>query len=247
MKQWFHLHFLFDSEYIKTSVVANWWLKSVDKPTLTWVFFSVWQISILSCKKFVSVWQMSASASEDFALTGGDDGDAVVTNDWCINCIRPSIYSKLCRNRQDSPFAASSPSTDTPKLMSCEKKHMNRLGLDPWTPRRPSGLLSARSTRTTRKKNKGSQSENFSICLGPLVTTQVNVKMAPLSITIHQCYQQQPVCWADSEFLVSRCAERRGRPIDCVYLQVHFIIFFVSKKWFSTYFFSTNSRLLGGV
>ena len=107
---------------------------------------------------------------------------------------------------------------------------MNRLGLDPWTPRRSSGLLSAPATRTTRKRNKGSQSENFTTCLGPLVTSQIHVKMATLSITIHQCYQQQSACWADSEYSVSRCAERRGRPIDCVYLQVHFIIFFVSKN-----------------
>ena len=109
---------------------------------------------------------------------------------------------------------------------------------------RAPGPLSYRATKTTHERNKRSQSENLPICLGPLVTGQVYVKITPLSIMFHQCYQQQPVCWAYSEYSVSRSAERRGRSIsvtDCV----HFIISFVSKNDFQHIFFK-KFRLLGG-
>ena len=51
------------------------------------------------------------------------------------------------------------------------------------------------------------------------------------------------------EYSVSRTAERRARPISVTddYLQVHVIIFFVSKKWFSRYFSGISDFLAGAI
>ena len=183
----------------------------------------------------------------------GDSGDAVVTKIvWCINWIRPSIYLKPCRNRRDSPFAARSPSTDTPNFMGQKKKkkkNLTRPGLEPWNPsqtvRAPGppnyrAALSIRDTWVTQESRItiGKVYDLFRTARGK---SSLRKKMTTF-FDYDSPVLPAATCLLDranirgSEYSVSRSAERRGRPIsvkDCVYRNIHFIIFFVRKMIFN--------------
>ena len=66
----------------------------------------------------------------------------VVTNDWCTSWICPRIYSEPCRNRRDSPFAACSPSTDTPNVTGEKSTWSSRN----WNPGSPQERASTRTS-----------------------------------------------------------------------------------------------------
>ena len=113
LKQWFRFHFLFDSEYIKISVVAKWWLKSVDKPPPTRIFFfcpaNFHFVLQIKCVCLTNIRQRFRRFRVDWRGCCGYK--------WLVHKLdssQLSIYSEPCRYRQDSPFAARSLSTDTP-------------------------------------------------------------------------------------------------------------------------------------
>ena len=174
----------------------------------------------------------------------------MVTNDWCIDWIRPRIYSEPCTDTPNITGEKSTwPGRDSNQgpLADCAITRTTDWATQPH--RRPV---------TPGQRNKGSHSENFTICLGPLsplVTSLVAtlVHATSSSLCIGQCKYQR---FKHSD---SRTGERRGRPIS-VRISIRIVYWwnaettithqdlwqtvFTSKsislsrpKWFSRYFF----------